>query len=70
MVFDSFGVALKDVVPGWLILSSTGGSAAEVTLWVRSNSFNHDLTFNYIFSPGKGALRQGGLSHAFSCLRV
>jgi hypothetical protein len=57
-VFDSFGVTLKDVVPRGLTSSSMSGSAAEETLWVRSNSFNHDLTFNYNFSPGKGALRQ------------
>ncbi|KIM36363.1 hypothetical protein M413DRAFT_449239 [Hebeloma cylindrosporum] len=29
VVFDSFGVALKDVVPGWLTSSSTGGSVAK-----------------------------------------
>lgn len=29
VVFDSFGVALKDVVPGWLTSSSTSGSATK-----------------------------------------
>ena len=29
VVFDSFGVALKDVVPGWLTSSSASGSAAK-----------------------------------------
>ena len=73
-MFDSFGVA-EDVVPGWLTSSSTSWSAVEGTLWVRYNSFNHDLIFNYTFSPEKGALRDsvgvctGGLS-LFFCLHV
>jgi hypothetical protein len=50
VVFDSFGGALKDAVPGWLTSSSASGSVEgedKETLWVRSNSFDDDLTFNY-----------------------
>ena len=71
VVFASFGVTLKDVVPGWLTSSSTSWSAVEGTLWVRSNSFKHDFTFTYTSSPEKGTLRDGvgvcasGLSRFF-----
>jgi hypothetical protein len=64
VVFDSFGVALKDVVPGWLTSSSASGSPAKEREKIRRPYgfvlilFTYNLTFNYFFATGRGALRR------------
>jgi len=63
VVFDSFGVALKDVVPGWLTSRSTAGLAEKEREKIR-RPYGYVLILlvmillTIVFTPGKGALRR------------